>query len=98
MEAFKRDREFRHAEIKRQREEEARKLEEEAIRTEMQLRAKEKERLVSAFRSVTKWLMRNRGAFREQKRILMSTSLLFMCKSHLAFFSEAHRKRKLWSA
>uniref|UniRef100_F1KQU5 non-specific serine/threonine protein kinase n=1 Tax=Ascaris suum TaxID=6253 RepID=F1KQU5_ASCSU len=45
VEAFKRDREFRHAEIKRQREEEARKLEEEAIRTEMQLRAKEKERL-----------------------------------------------------
>ncbi|MFH4973911.1 hypothetical protein AB6A40_000620 [Gnathostoma spinigerum] len=45
VEAFKRDREFRHAEIKRQKEEEERKLEEEAIRTEMQLRAKEKERL-----------------------------------------------------
>uniref|UniRef100_A0A0R3S2E2 non-specific serine/threonine protein kinase n=1 Tax=Elaeophora elaphi TaxID=1147741 RepID=A0A0R3S2E2_9BILA len=45
VEAFKRDREFRHAELKRLREEEQRKQEEEAIRNEMLLRAKEKERM-----------------------------------------------------
>ncbi|VDN01240.1 unnamed protein product [Thelazia callipaeda] len=45
VEAFKRDREFRHAELKRLREEEQRKQEEEAIRNEMMLRAKEKERI-----------------------------------------------------
>lgn len=47
VEAFKRDREFRHAELKRLREEEQRKQEEEAIRNEMLLRAREKERIVS---------------------------------------------------
>ncbi|VDK87825.1 unnamed protein product, partial [Litomosoides sigmodontis] len=45
VEAFKRDREFRHAELKRLREEEQRKQEEEAIRNEMLLRAREKERM-----------------------------------------------------
>ncbi|VIO87624.1 Protein kinase domain containing protein [Brugia malayi] len=45
VEAFKRDREFRHAELKRMREEEQRKQEEEAIRNEMLLRAREKERM-----------------------------------------------------
>ncbi|EJD74728.1 WNK protein kinase [Loa loa] len=45
VEAFKRDREFRHAELKRLREEEQRKQEEEAIRSEMLLRAREKERM-----------------------------------------------------
>lgn len=45
IQRFKRDREFRHAEMKKQREEEARKLEEEAIRAEILWRFKEKERL-----------------------------------------------------
>lgn len=43
MESFKRDREFRIAELKRQREEEERQREEQAIKEEMKARAKEKE-------------------------------------------------------
>ncbi|WKY04082.1 hypothetical protein Q1695_005222 [Nippostrongylus brasiliensis] len=45
VESFKRDREFRIAELKRQREEEERQREEQAIKEEMKARAKEKERL-----------------------------------------------------
>ncbi|KIH50041.1 hypothetical protein ANCDUO_19883 [Ancylostoma duodenale] len=43
VESFKRDREFRIAELKRQREEEERQREEQAIKEEMKARAKEKE-------------------------------------------------------
>lgn len=42
MESFKRDREFRIAELKRQREEEERQREEQAIKEEMMARAKVK--------------------------------------------------------
>ncbi|PIO72245.1 hypothetical protein TELCIR_05833 [Teladorsagia circumcincta] len=45
VESFKRDREFKIAELKRQREEEERQREEQAIKEEMKARAKEKERL-----------------------------------------------------
>nr|CDJ94843.1 Serine threonine protein kinase-related domain containing protein [Haemonchus contortus] len=50
VESFKRDREFKIAELKRQREEEERQREEQAIKEEMKARAKEKERLEAEHR------------------------------------------------
>ncbi|KAK6035198.1 hypothetical protein COOONC_27298 [Cooperia oncophora] len=53
VESFKRDREFKIAELRRQREEEERQREEQAIKEEMKARAKEKERLEAVRESAT---------------------------------------------
>lgn len=70
VEAFKRDREFRHAELKRMREEEQRKQEEEAIRNEMLLRAREKERMVGSITLKTFYFSNFQVSFQKFFRVL----------------------------